>query len=271
MGFQLGFIGVGNMGGTLAAVAGGSGFGSQTVVSDQNIAAAQTLRDHFHCTVAASNEEVAQEAAYLFLGVKPQQMASVLEPLVPVLRARQDRFVLVSMAAGVSIAALQNMAGGRYPVLRILPNTACKVGKGMILVSPSAEVRAEEADYLQTVLAAAGRIDTVDEPLMDAAGTLTGCTGAWAYLFMEALSDGAVEIGVPRAKATAYAAQAVLGAAAMVLETGQHPGQLKDAVCSPNGTTIAGVHALEHAGLRAAAMDAMTAAFRRTKELAAAK
>ena len=130
-----------------------------------------------------------------------------------------------------------------------------------------AGVEPAEVDRLCDLLAAAGRFDPIDESLMDSGSVIAGCTGAWACMFIEALADGAVQTGMPRPKAVEYAAQAVLGAAALVLESGKHPGQLKDEVCSPGGSTIVGVHAMETGGVRAAAMDAVTQAFARTKEM----
>lgn len=143
----------------------------------------------------------------------------------------------------------------------------CAVGQGMTLVTPDALATREETDELCRMLAAAGRFDSIDESLMDAGTVIAGCTGAWVDMLLDALADGAVETGLPRAKARQYAAQAVLGAAALALDSGKHPGQLKDEVCSPAGSTVAGVHALERAGLRGAAMDAVTAAFARTREM----
>ena len=178
-----------------------------------------------------------------------------------------EAFCLVSMAAGLSLARLAEMAGLACPIVRIMPNTPCAIGKGMTLVVKNEQASGAQAAELCTLLAAAGEFDVIDEGLMDAGSVISGCVGAWAQMFIEALADGAVEAGVPRAKAQKYAAGAVLGAAALALESGRHPGQLKDEVCSPAGSTIAGVHALERAGLRAAAMDAVAAAFARTKEM----
>ncbi len=268
--YQLGFIGTGSMGGALVMAAANGGHGAQCLLSNRTRAKAQALADRFGCAVADSNEEVARRCRYILLGVKPYKMAETLAGISHVLDERREageEFTLVSMAAGLTIKSLQGMAGGAYPVVRILPNTPCAIGKGMVLVTPGDGVTEKQMQDLCGLLQAAGRFDAVEEGLMDAGGVIAGCTPAWAYLFLEGLADGAVEAGVPRDKAMAYAAQAVLGAAAMCLEPGAHPGPLKDAVCSPGGSTIAGVHALERAGLRGAAMDAVNAAFDKTKEL----
>lgn len=268
--YKLGFIGTGNMGGALVAAAVKSGHAADCLLTNRTIAKAQALARQYGCAVAATNGEVAENAQYIMLGVKPHLMAGVLAEIAPVLAARAasgSRFVLVSMAAGLSTAALQQMAGGDYPVLRIMPNTPCAIGQGMILVTPGAGVAAAEASEVCGLLAAAGRFDYIDESLMDAGSVVSGCVGAWADMFIEALADGAVQAGLPRAKAQEYAAQAVMGAAALVLQSGRHPGQLKDEVCSPGGSTIAGVRALEQNGLRGAAMDAVAAAFERTRQM----
>ena len=154
----------------------------------------------------------------------------------------------------------------RVPVLRIMPNTPAAIGKGMTLIHPEC-CKPELVDEFETIMAQSGRFDRIGENLADAAGAASGCVPAFAYLFMEGLADGAVMAGVPRQKAMTYVAQAVLGAASLVLESGQHPGALKDAVCSPAGTTIEGVAALERAGFRSAILEAMAACADKSREL----
>ena len=217
--------------------------------------------------VCGDNEAAARESRYLFLGVKPQMMADMLASIAPALRTRQDRFVLVTMAAGLSIARIQEMAGGAYPTIRIMPNTPASIGAGMILLSASAEVTAEEKAYFQTCMAGAGVLDELPEHLIDAGSAVSGCGPAYVDLFVEALADGGVACGLPRDKAQLYAAQMVLGSAKLILESGEHPGVLKDRVCSPGGSTIAGVQALEQGAFRAAAANAVIAAYQKTLEL----
>lgn len=268
--YQLSFIGTGNMGGALVRAAAAGGHGADCLLTNRTLVKAQALADQCGCAVAQSNAQAAEEGYFILLGVKPYLMAGVLAEIAPVLARRKqagDRFVLVSMAAGLTVDTLKQMAGDDYPVLRIMPNTPCAIGKGMVLVTPGPGVEPAEVDRLCDLLAAAGRFDPIDESLMDSGSVIAGCTGAWACMFIEALADGAVQTGMPRPKAVEYAAQAVLGAAALVLESGKHPGQLKDEVCSPGGSTIVGVHAMETGGVRAAAMDAVTQAFARTKEM----
>ena len=225
----------------------------------------QALAKELGCKTA-TNAEVAGDCDLIFLAVKPQMMEALLEPLRFTLDERPKRFVLCSMAAGLSIARIQELAGEDFPVIRIMPNTPASVGEGMIQYC-SANVTAEEEQEFLKLMAPAGRLDAVPEALIDAASSVSGCGPAWVYQFIEALADGGVACGLPRAKAQEYAAQMVLGSAKLVLESGQHPGALKDAVCSPGGSTIQGVRVLEEKGMRGAVMDAVLAAYNKTKEM----
>ena len=171
------------------------------------------------------------------------------------------------MAAGLTMAQIEEMAGGNLPIIRIMPNTPVAVGKGMTLYCANDRVSDTVlADFLQD-MDASGILDPVEERLFDAAGTVSGCGPAYLYMFIEAMADGAVSCGVPRAQAMKYAAATMAGAAQMVLETGLHPGQLKDNVCSPGGSTIAGVKALEDGAFRSAVMNCIQAAAKRNAEL----
>ena len=161
---------------------------------------------------------------------------------------------------------IQELAGEDFPVIRIMPNTPASVGEGMIQYC-SSNVTAEEEEAFLRIMAPAGRLDAVPESLIDAASCVSGCGPAWVYQFIEALADGGVACGLPRTKAQEYAAQMVLGSAKLVLESGKHPGELKDAVCSPGGSTIQGVRVLEEHGLRGAVMDAVIASYNKTKEM----
>ena len=187
-------------------------------------------------------------------------------PIMKYIAERDDRFVLVSMAAGTSVERIRALAGGNYPVIRIMPNTPVRVGSGMTVYTAEGTTE-EEVDAFLRGLSAAGRFDRISERLIDAAGALSGCGPAFVYLFAEALADGGVECGLPRDAAILYAAQTLEGAAKMLLESGAHPAKLKDAVCSPGGTTIAGVHALESGAFRGTVMAAVRAAFEKTEKL----
>ncbi len=264
--YTFGFLGCGNMGGALASAASLAIAANRLAVCDAD----STKTDAFvkaNKAVAVSVEELAKESAYLFLAVKPQGLQKLFEQIKETLRCRTDRFVIVSMAAGVSIETIESYACGAYPIIRMMPNTPVAVGEGMTVYATNAKATEEDVNGFLNGLAQAGRFDRVSETLIDAAGALSGCGPAFVYLFAEALADGGVSCGLPRDKANEYAAQTLLGAAKMLLETGKHPGELKDAVCSPGGTTIEGVHALESSAFRAASIDAVCAAYDKTMRL----
>lgn len=261
-----GFIGIGNMGGALARAVCRTIPGEAVLLANRTPEKAAALATELGCQTAG-NRMAAETADLLFLGVKPQMMGDLLSELAPVLAVRTTPFTLVSMAAGLSIARIQEMAGGNYPVIRIMPNTPVSVGEGMILYACSGNVTQEAETAFLSALSGAGRLSPLPEDKMDAGSAVSGCGPAFADLFLEALADGGVACGLPRAAALEYAAQMLLGSAKLALESGKHPGVLKDAVCSPGGTTIQGVRALEQACFRGAVMDAVIAAYERTLEL----
>ena len=262
-----GFIGTGNMGGALARAARRRLEGNQILLTNRTAEKARALAEELDARTPVDNAALAAMADYIFLGVKPQMMKGLLAEIGPELRARRNRFVLVSMAAGLTIADIQAMAGGAYPVLRIMPNTPCSIGEGMVLYTSGPGVTGEEERTFLEAMAGAGRFAAVPEGLMDAGSAVAGCGPAFADLFVEALADGGVACGLPRAQALEFAAQMLAGSARLILETGKHPGELKDAVCSPGGTTIQGVRKLEEAGFRGAVMDAVIAAWEKSGNL----
>ena len=256
---RFGFIGTGNMGGALARAARRKLAGEDLLLATRTEAKAAALAKELRASLS-NNRTIAGNADYIFLGVKPQMMGELLKELAPVLAERTDRFVLVTMAAGLTIAGIQNMAGGDYPVLRVMPNTPCSIGEGMALYTSGPGVTGDEERIFLEAMAGAGRFSPIPEALMDAGSAVAGCGPAFVDLFVEALADGGVACGLPRAQALEFAAQMVLGAARLILESGKHPGELKDAVCSPGGSTIQGVRRLEEAGFRGAVMGAVIAA-----------
>jgi len=256
---KYGFIGCGNMGGAIATAL--SKATKDILLADPY--KAEQLAAQLGCQWGSNAQATACDR--LFLAVKPQVMGAVLGELAPLLR--QSKPMLITMAAGLEIATIEEMAGVKLPVIRIMPNTPVAVGKGVIQYCRNELVEdAALSDFLQD-MRYAGLLDSIDEKLIDAACSLSGCGPAFAYLFIEALADGAVACGVPRDKALEYAAATVAGAAEMIRSTGKHPGALKDAVCSPGGSTIEGVKALEEHGFRGAVMDCVAAAFKRNQEL----
>ncbi len=263
---KIGFIGAGNMGGALARATAKAVAPENITLCDQDTAKAAGLARQIGANVAAA-EKAAESCQLIFLGVKPQVMGVMLSQIAPVLAARTDRFVLVSMAAGICIEDIRRMAGGDYPVIRIMPNIPVSTGSGMILYDTTDNVTAGEEEAFLDALRFAGILDKLPEKLIDAGSALSGCGPAFVSLFVEALADGAVACGLPRAQAVTYAAQTLKGTADMLLQSGQHPGALKDAVCSPGGSTIAGVNALEQGAFRASAMDAVIRAYKKTLEL----
>ena len=264
MNATVGFIGTGNMGGALARAVCQAVPPQQVTLANRTAKKAEILAAELDCRFG-SNEDAAR-CDYIFLGVKPQMMAGMLREIAPILQSRGGRFVLVSMAAGLTCAQIREMAGVNCPVIRIMPNTPVAVWQGVVQLC-ALDTEEDTLDTFIRMLAPAGLVDLIPESLMDAAGSVSGCGPAFAYLFMEALADGGVACGLPRDKAITYAAQMLAGSAKMVLESGQHPGALKDAVCSPGGSTIQGVRALEEHGFRSAVMEAIIAAWEKNRIL----
>ena len=261
---KIGFIGTGNMGGALIVAACKGIDPKEVVITDYFPEKAEELASKLGCRAAGSNQDVAKEAEYLVLAVKPNVIRGVAQEVAPVLQeaaAKGQKKIVVTIAAGVPIQAVKECIGSRIPVLRIMPNTPVMVGQGMILISSddadpesiSEEVFSEFTDMLKE----AGDFERIKESAIDYTTSVSSCAPAFAYMFIEALADGAVQVGVPRAQALKLAAKTVQGSAAMVLETGEHPGVLKDNVCSPGGSTIVGVTTLEENGFRSAVSKAV--------------
>ena len=258
---KYGFIGCGNMGGAIARAL--SKETTDILIADRS-GRAKALAAELGVTYS-DNDTIAAQCDRIFLAVKPHMMAGCLAPLGPALAARKP--LLITMAAGLEIRQIEAFAGIRLPVIRIMPNTPTAIGKGVIPYCFNDLVEDNVlSDWLQD-MGHCGMLDSLEERLIDAASALSGSGPAYMYLLLEALADGAVACGIPRAKAMVYAASTMAGSAEMVLTTAQHPGALKDAVCSPGGSTIAGVRVLEQHGFRGAAMDCVIAAYNKNKEL----
>ena len=261
-----GFIGAGNMGGALATAVSKKVGGENVLIFDKDSEKAENLAGNLGAK-ALSGEEIAKRAKYIFLGVKPQIIAAALEELLPVLKKREDRFILVSMAAAVSIEKVKELSDNSFPVIRIMPNTPVSIGKGVILYNASSEVSEVEIAEFEDALSLSGMLCPIAEKLIDAGSVISGCGPAFVYLFGEALADAGVECGLSRGDALKFAAATLSGAGELLLTSGKHPGELKDAVCSPGGTTIEGVHSLEDSAFRGAVMNAVLASFEKTKKL----
>lgn len=261
---KMGFIGTGNMGGALAKAAAMGG--NELLLANRHPEKAQKLADEIGGKVV-TNQEAAAQADYIFLGVKPQMLADMLGEIKDTLAQRKNRFVLVSMVTAFDIEKIRGMLGGEYPIIRIMPNTPVGIGEGMVLYAKSENVSDEELNAFLDAMKHGGRFAPLAEHLINAGSSVAGCGPAFVDLFVEALADGGVACGLPRKQAMEFAAQMVLGSAKLILESGQHPGALKDAVCSPGGTTIQGVRKLEEGGFRAAVMNAVIAAYERNFQL----
>ena len=260
----IGFVGTGNMGGALARAAAAEKSNS-LLLANRTPAKAQTLADEIGGSVT-DNAGVISAADYIFIGVKPQMLHGLAANCADEFKKRDGDFVIVSMAAGSSIELIQSLFGA-YPVIRIMPNTPASIGLGMILYACSREVSAEQEQGFLNAMKGAGRFMKIEEKLIDAGSAVSGCGPAFADLFIEALADGGVACGLPRKQAMEMAAQMLLGSAALVLQSGKHPGELKDAVCSPGGSTIQGVRKLEEHGFRSAVFEAVVAAYEKNKSL----
>ena len=258
---KIGFLGCGSMGGAIARAV--SQVTKDIVLTDRS-GRGKALADHLGVAYGSA-KEIGRDCDWSFLAVKPQMMEAALSPIRESLQEKKP--LLVTMAAGLSMEKIETMAGGDLPVIRIMPNTPAIVGAGMTQYCCNSLVTEENERHFLSLMAHTGHVDKLNEGLIDAASALSGCGPAYMYLFLEGLADGAVACGIPRAKAYEYAAATMEGAAKLMLTAGQHPGQLKDAVCSPGGSTIQGVRVLEEKGLRAAAMDCVIAAFEKSREL----
>ncbi|MCL2834133.1 MAG: pyrroline-5-carboxylate reductase [Treponema sp.] len=263
-------IGSGNMG--MALMKGAVSIAGPACVgfTDIDKTKAQSTAAAIGGSVYGSNTEAAAAADFLFLAVKPQVLDSVLNEIIPVIKEKLKSGnppLLVSMAAGWSIEKIQSCLGVKAPVARIMPNTPALISRGIIALALSPEVSPDSGQNLEKILKPSGQIVRLEEKYFDAVTGLSGSGPAYVYMFIEALADGGVQAGLPRDKALQLAAATVAGSAAMVAETGRHPGELKDAVASPGGTTIAGIAALEKGCFRGTVMGAVEAAWRRAVEL----
>lgn len=254
-----GCIGCGSMGGAIVRAICRKYSAAAVLVSALHPEHAQKIAGETGCRAAEKNTEVASAAQYLFIAVKPQYVAGVMQEISGSIR--KDA-VIISMAAGISLENLRKLSP--VPVVRIMPNMPAQIGEAMTALCCGDDVPAGALADITELLQSAGKVEKVDEKLMDCVTAVSGSGPAYAFMFIEALADAAVRFGMPRKQAYIYAAQTLKGSAAMVLEDGRCPGALKDTVCSPAGTTIEGVAALEKAGFRAAVIDAVTAAYNKS-------
>ena len=263
---KLGFIGTGNM---ASAIMGGI-IKNQLILADEIIGAdvfessREKVKEQFGIHVTADNNEVVSEAEVIILSVKPQFYEDVICEIRDSVRVDQ---IVITIAPGKTLAWLGEKFGKEVKLVRTMPNTPALVGAGMTAMCPNEFMTEEETSYVRTLLESFGRVEIVPERLMDTVVSTSGSSPAYVFMMIEAMADAAVSGGMPRMQAYQFAAQAVMGSAKMVLETGKHPGELKDMVCSPGGTTIEAVRALEECGFRSAIIEAMKVCEEKSKSM----
>ena len=260
---KTGFIGCGNM---ASAIIGGilsSGISTpeDLVASDSSPAARERIGKELKIS-SATNRETAMQSDILFLSVKPQFYPDVISEIADCVRPET---VIVTIAPGKTLAWLREQFGRDLKIVRTMPNTPAMVKEGMTGVCPNAQVTEEDLARVMAILESFGKAEVVPEHLLDVVTSVSGSSPAYVFVLIEAMADGAVADGMPRAQAYKFAAQAVLGSARMVLETGRHPGELKDMVCSPGGTTMEAVRVLEEKGFRSAVIEAEKACVKKSR------
>lgn len=263
---KLGFIGTGNM---ASAIMGG--IIKNNVIPAEEIIGAdlfapgrERVQKEYGINVTADNKEVAQKAETIILSVKPQFYESVIADIKDVVT---DKQIIITIAPGKTLAWLAEQFGKDVKIVRTMPNTPAMVGEGMTAVCPNEHLAEDEIAYVKSLLESFSRAEIVPERLMDVVTAVSGSSPAYVFMLIEAMADAAVSGGMPRKQAYQFAAQALLGSAKMVLETGMHPGELKDMVCSPAGSTIEGVRILEQNGFRSAVFEALNGAAEKGKKM----
>ncbi len=261
----VGFIGTGNMGGALARAAAKAVPVQNIYLYDRFTEKAEGLALELGCNVCDLNGVA--KCNYIFLGVKPQMIVEMFAELSPVLKTRSDDFVLVSMAAGVEMRRIQELAGEKYPVIRIMPNMPVSVGCGMIEYDTTENVSESQLAGFLKCMENAGVLDRLPEKLIDAGTSVASCGPAFAFLFIEALTEGGVACGLSKEQAELYAKQMLYGSAKLALESEMAPAALREAVCSPGGSTIEGIKTMWERELPQIVADAVKASYRRNQEL----
>lgn len=263
---KIGFIGIGNMGSAMAGgiLQSGLADSSQIIASDHSAAAVEKISARLSIETTVDNTVVAGQSDILFLAVKPNKFSEVIPQIAGHIKGG---CVIVSIAAGQPIDAIEQAFGKEIKLVRAMPNTPALVGEAMSALCPNQNVTEEELKDIVDIFTCFGKAEVVSESLMDAVVGVSGSSPAYVYLMIEAMADAAVAEGMPRGQAYKFAAQSVYGAAKMVLESGEHPGALKDAVCSPGGTTIEAVAALERGGLRDTVITAQRACSQKSREM----
>lgn len=263
---KLGFIGTGNMATAIMGgiIKQGKIKAEEIIGSDLSEQGRERVKDAYGICVTADNLEVASKADIIVLSVKPQFYLAVIDEIKD---AIQEEQIVITIAPGKTLAWLEEQFGKNVKIVRTMPNTPAMVGEGMTATCANAYVTKEELEEVVDILSSFGKTEVMSEHLMDVVVSTSGSSPAYVFMMIEAMADAAVADGMPRAQAYKFAAQAVLGSAKMVLETGKHPGELKDMVCSPGGTTIEAVRILEAKGFRSSIIEAMKACAEMSKNM----
>lgn len=262
---KIGFIGAGNMGG---AILGGI-LNSKIIDNDHIIASAKSdrtierIKRDYNVNVSKDSKEVVEFSDLIVIGVKPEIYDEILEEIKDLI----DDKIIITIAAGKTIEAMEKIIGNDKKIVRTMPNTPSLVGEGMTSLFPNKNISEEELGFVKSIFDSLGKSEVVKEDLIHAVIGASGSSTAYAFMFIEAIADGAVRAGMPRDKAYTFAAQGVLGAAKMVLDTQKHPGELKDMVCSPGGTTIEAVKVLEEEKFRGAVLKAIDSCIKKSIEM----
>lgn len=278
---KIGCIGCGMMGGALIKAIAKKVGGDKILLSDGDVEKAKSLSLELGANFATSNAQIIENCSHIILAVKPAFFSSVLEQIKSSYNEKlssneKNLPVMISIMAGLSIEKIEQMScqagisGGLQNIVRLMPNLPATVNEGMIALCTKDNVSSEfkqEVDFVKEILSCAGKVEQVSEKLMDVVTAVSGSGPAYGFMFIEALADAAVLLGMPRNQAYIYASQTLKGAAQMVLETSEHPAKLKDAVCSPGGTTIQAVKSLEEKGFRSAVISAVESAYNKSIDL----
>lgn len=253
---KLGFIGCGNMASAIMGgiISNGLMDANEIIGADVFAPSKEKAKKTLGIQIAESNKEVVEKADSFVLSIKPQFYEEVINEIKDYVKEEQ---LIITLAPGKTVAWLEKKFGKSVKLIRTMPNTPAMVQEGMTAVCPNANVTEEELEYVLSILRSFGDAEVVPEKLIDAVVAVSGSSPAYVFMMIEAMADAAVAEGMPRNQAYKFAAKAVMGSAKMVLETGKHPGELKDMVCSPGGTTIEAVKVLEETGFRGSLMQAM--------------
>ena len=278
---KIGCIGCGMMGGALIKAIAKKVGGDKILLSDGDVKKAKSLALELGANFVTSNAQIIENCSHIILAVKPAFFSSVLEQIKSSYNEKlssneKNLPVMISIMAGLSIEKIEQMScqagisGGLQNIVRLMPNLPATVNEGMIALCTKDNVSPEfkqEVEFVKEILSCAGKVEQVSEKLMDVVTAVSGSGPAYGFMFIEALADAAVLLGMPRNQAYIYASQTLKGAAQMVLETSEHPAKLKDAVCSPGGTTIQAVKSLEEKGFRSAVISAVESAYNKSVDL----